>query len=171
MSWNNFSPLWRSPSVKPSNPLWLPTGRLASLFSTWTRPLQHTVSCLQLQPPLVPGLLPCFLSHSGAFLATFGRFWALQGHCLRHPTPVMGTNRSGWMPPYCFNCFPGNLNLLDPSEPTKLLFEPFWSTFANSGPFWGNFGPPGTSFGYVPKSLIGPTRWNWCPLVGKVSLL
>ena len=52
----------------------------------------------------------CCLSHSGAFWATFGRFCALGNQFWRHPTSAVGSNRSGWMPPYCFNCFPGNLN-------------------------------------------------------------
>ena len=35
------------------------------------------------------------------------------------------------------------------------------------GLFWGNFGPPGTNFGDVPNSLIGPTRFDWMSLGGK----
>ena len=106
----------------------------------------------------------CFLSHSGAFWATFGHFWALGNQFWRHPTSAMGPNRSGWMPPYCFNCFPGNSNRLDPSEPTKLLFEPFWSNFAQIGPFLGQFWAPRDQFWGCPKFT------NWSHKVELVSL-
>ena len=108
-----------------------------------------------------------YWSHFGAFWAIFDQFWVLQNQFLGHPTPAMGSNKSCWMPPCQFNFFPGDLNHLDPLEPTKLFFEPFWSIL---GHFWGNFGPPRTNFWVSQIHLLVPLGWTGCPLVGNVSL-
>ena len=101
-----------------------------------------------------------FFSYSGAFWATSGHFLVLQGQFWGHSTPATGSNRSGWMPSYCLNFFPGNFNYLDPSGPTKLLFEPFWGFLGHFLPFLGALGSilgaPSLSHGFKQVRLNAP---------------
>ena len=97
----------------------------------------------------------------------FGRFWVYIGHNRANFEPFLvdfwrsrthsgGTRPLPWVktgqvvcPHIRFTLSPGNLNHLDPSKLTKLLFEHFWAILGNFGPFWAIFGPFGTNFGDV----------------------
>ena len=112
-----------------------------------------------------------YWSHFGAFWAIFDQFWVLQNQFLGHPTPAMGSNKSCWMPPCQFNFFPGDLNHLDPLEPTKLFFEPFWSILGHFWSFLGQFWAPQDKFLGLTDSLIGPIRLDWMSLGGKYIIV